>query len=117
MKNGNCNSNGFEQKYNLIGLEELMVLLGYNDERSVRKWCSDNQIPILELGKRRYIHKDIILKMINAGLSVNGNRAPVENSKPGAASRYSVYTPENEVISKYLNKYENDVNSSTTKEK
>lgn len=112
MKNGNCNNNGFEEKYNLIGLEELMGLLGYTDERSVRKWCSDNQIPILELGKRRYIHKDIIMQMINEGLSVNGNRAPVENSKPGAA-----YTPENEVVSKYLNKYENDVNSSTAKEK
>ena len=38
----------------LIEINELQVILGYTDERSVRTWCKNHKIPLMGLGKRTY---------------------------------------------------------------
>ena len=41
-------------KEKLVEIESLLELLGYNDLRSVRRWCIKNKIPLFVVGKRTY---------------------------------------------------------------
>jgi hypothetical protein len=41
-------------KENLVDLNELMEILGYSDERSVKKWCKQNKVPLFHIGTRKY---------------------------------------------------------------
>lgn len=96
-----------ELKYNLIAINELMTLLGYTDKRSVRNWCEKRRIPIIELGKKEYIHKTVITGMIQEGLPAIGSRPPAERDTPGQGSEMDAkYVPESEIVAKYLAKYE-----------
>jgi hypothetical protein len=45
---------------NLLGLNELKELTGYDDDRSIIKWCKEKRIPIVPFGKKKYIVKEII---------------------------------------------------------
>jgi hypothetical protein len=38
----------------MLEIKDLMEILGYTDERSVRTWCKNNKIPLMGLGKRTY---------------------------------------------------------------
>ncbi|HEX8517893.1 MAG TPA: hypothetical protein VF868_16975 [Bacteroidia bacterium] len=44
----------------LIELQELMHLLGCQDERTIQKWCRNHKVPILKLGKKSYVIEDFI---------------------------------------------------------
>jgi len=43
-------------KENLVEIQTLLDLLGFSDIRSARKFCTENKIPLLNLGKRVYTH-------------------------------------------------------------
>ncbi len=38
----------------LIEIRELLELLGYSDMRSLRNFCTENKIPLFNLGKKTY---------------------------------------------------------------
>lgn len=38
----------------LIEITELIDILGYSDIRSVKKFCEQNKIPLMNLGKKTY---------------------------------------------------------------
>lgn len=38
----------------LIEIHELIDILGYSDIRSVKKFCEQNKIPLMNLGKKTY---------------------------------------------------------------
>lgn len=39
---------------NELDIATIHDLLGYTDTRSVEKWCKENKLPILTIGKRKY---------------------------------------------------------------
>lgn len=41
-------------------LNDLKFLLGYKDVRPTENWCKTNQVTIIKLGKKKYIHNDIL---------------------------------------------------------
>jgi len=49
----------------LVDIRELMDLLGYTDERSVKKWCSKRNIAILTLGLNKFVSKHLLTHYID----------------------------------------------------
>lgn len=84
-----------------IELRELMPLLGYSDERSIKKWCRDQKVPIIKMGLKKYIPSQFLTQYIDNQLVIFDKPRVVD------LKTESVNTPKNEVISKYLEKYEN----------
>jgi hypothetical protein len=41
----------------LISLMALGEMLGYEDDRSTKKWCKENEVPTLKLGQKVYVHE------------------------------------------------------------
>lgn len=71
----------------LMEIEELMNLLGYKEVRSAKNWCSKNNIPIVRLGKKRYVDSSFINNLVSQSLRQDnatdygrGHRAPMENT-------------------------------------
>jgi hypothetical protein len=48
----------------LTTIEELSEILGFTDIRSIEKWCKSNRIPIITMGKRKYIVSTFINQYI-----------------------------------------------------
>jgi len=112
MKDESITTNEIQLKYNLISLNELMILLGYADKRPVRNWCHRKRIPIIELGKLEYINKSIIMQIIQEGAPGVGNRPPVDMDTPSSSSKMEAkYVPESKIVAKYLAKYERKDNT------
>jgi hypothetical protein len=92
---------------NLVELTELFELLGYQDERSVIKWCGRNNIPIVKLGLKKYIPSHLLAYVIDnqlfifeEGKAIDGltHKVTLENSD-------SVSHPKGPIFTKYLEKY------------
>ena len=74
----------------LVELTALKGLLGYADIRTVRAWCGKNNVPIVLLGRKRYVHQESINSFVEAQLShyTDKNDAPenlmgaIRSSKP-----------------------------------
>ena len=49
----------------LIEHSELMRLLGYEDERSLKKWCQKYQIPIIKIGLKKYVVSQYLTQYID----------------------------------------------------
>lgn len=47
-----------------IEIREAMKLLGYSDYRSIKKWCTTNNIPVASLGIKKYISKHLLTQHI-----------------------------------------------------
>jgi hypothetical protein len=62
-------------KEKLIDIREILELLGYEDERSVIKWCKQNKIPVIKMGMKNYVLNDFIEKFIETELMlfINNN--------------------------------------------
>ena len=104
---------GTLEDWNLISFEEMMRILKYKDKRSFKKWCEENQVPIIELGKNKLIDRSFLEKIISTESEAKGHRAPIDNNVPKASSqKKEVYVPDNEIISKYLKKYESNCETS-----
>lgn len=54
---------------NYIELEDLKMKLGYKDSRSIKKWCKENRIPIISLGKKKYCCKESLDNYLKKELS------------------------------------------------
>lgn len=51
-------------KDDLVDFEALKLLLGYDDDRSIKKWCKMNKIPLIKLGSKVYV----LLKSISQNI-------------------------------------------------
>lgn len=101
---------------NLVELIELFELLGYQDERSVLKWCARNKIPVIKLGIKKYVSSHLLTQSIDNQLLIFVKRNDASKIKPEdevgnspqktKKSEEGIYQPNNELISKYLAKYE-----------
>jgi hypothetical protein len=109
----------------LIDIQELMVLLGYSDERSVKKWCKAKEVPIIVLGLKKYISSQYLTQYIDNQLVIFVGGIESKNTSSETENRYvkkkakrikGLYNPGNEIISKYLTKYESN-KSQTPKER
>lgn len=56
-------------KEKLLELNELTELLGFTDKRSVIKWCNENKLLVLTLGKKKYIALDLLNAIIESKLT------------------------------------------------
>ena len=52
----------------LTGIGELADILGYEDERSVVKWCRKNKVPLFHIGKKIYTVKNFLDRFISEKL-------------------------------------------------
>ena len=53
----------------LIDINEVIDLLGYENERGVRTWCKNNKIPVIKMGKKDYVLNDFIETFIEKELN------------------------------------------------
>ena len=81
-------------KENLTSFAELMSLLGYIDNRSIKKWCKKYFIPVIKLGTEKYILSHYLTQIIDNQLVIfakdkflypinylSENKIEVENSE------------------------------------
>jgi hypothetical protein len=68
-------------KYNLILIEELEALLGYSDLKYTRNWCRENEIPILKIGKRRYIHSWMFEIALLREIKIESNHSGMDGNE------------------------------------
>ncbi len=57
-----CAERSVFSTYHLIEQKEVMELLGYSDERSIKRWCKERKIPIIRFGLKEYV----IIHLYNA---------------------------------------------------
>ena len=116
-------------KQDLIDFSELTVILGYTDERSIIKWCKTNKFPVLKVGSKKYILSHYLTQYIDNQLlifeqanffSPNEVFTMIKNKETTIEKKSKItegtlrvekqtsYKPDNEIISKYLNKYESN---------
>lgn len=111
----------------LVDIQDLMTLLGYSDERSIKRWCKARGIPIVSLGLKRYVLQHYLTQYIDNQLVIfdNGHvdQKPASESENKKAQRKTkrigkgTYDPGNEIIAKYLTKYESSDKPQTTKKR
>jgi hypothetical protein len=53
------------RKDKMLEIKELMEMLGYTDERSVRTWCKNHKIPLMGLGKRTYTFEIFLQRFLD----------------------------------------------------
>jgi hypothetical protein len=94
---------------NLVELIELFELLGYQDERSVIRWCGSNNIPVVKLGLKKYISSHLLTQTIDSQIVI------FVKGKKLSSNKNNLYKPDNETISKYLKKYESSSKVLTSK--
>lgn len=86
-----------------IELEELMLILGYSDERSSLKWCKDQGIPVVKLGLKKYISSQLLTQYIDNQLVIFVKGTKVSKTKSSAQ-----FVPDSEIVSKYLEKFKSN---------
>lgn len=101
----------------LVDIQDLMKLLGYTDERSLKKWCKSHEIPIVTMGLKKYILSHYLTQYIDnqcvifvkgkteQDIDSQSDRKKEQKAKPGNRGSYQ---PKNEIIQKYLAKYESN---------
>lgn len=66
-QNNNVNSNsGLTDR--LIDINDLRIILGYEDDRSVRRWCEKMKVPLFTLGKKKYTLMHFLHEHITSSL-------------------------------------------------
>ncbi len=107
-------------------LKELLEQLGYRDIRSVRKWCAKNGVFIVRQGKDEFViesdfNKAFEIPFINNlkknygkdweevyRLHQEGNVIGLTALQTSVPVYRKTFKTENNIVSKYLNKYERD---------
>lgn len=92
-----------------IELRELMSILGFTDERSIRKWCNAHIIPVIIMGLKKYILSRYITQYIDNQIVIFENRDQEKITKKES------YKPKNKIIADYLAKYESSKNDNAAK--
>jgi hypothetical protein len=54
----------------LTDFEALKGILGYTDDRSVMKWCREQNIPVLKMGFKKYISSHSLTQYIDNQLVI-----------------------------------------------
>lgn len=111
----------------MVEFEQLKSWLGYSDQRSVVRWCEKRFLPILHFGLKRYVSSQLLTQYIDNQLvkfvspikpHETATNVDSENAEQKSRIRISgTYRPNNEIITKYLSKYENDVTIKTARKK
>lgn len=104
----------------LLDIAQLMPLLGYSDPRSIIKWCKSKNIPIIKVGIKKYVLSHYSTQYIDNQL-ITFERA-IESvtilskklSEKTSEKTNKKYKPENEIVNKYLSRYETDAKPKTT---
>jgi hypothetical protein len=91
-------------KEKLTDFRDLMTLLGYRDTRSVSRWCEKNRVPVYKMGKKSYVSSQYLTDIIDNQLVTFEKAEKVREKKRSIT--HNLYQPKNEIISKYLEKYE-----------
>ena len=107
-------------------LKELLEQLGYRDIRSVRRWCAKNGVFIVRQGKDEFViesdfKKAFEIPFINNlkkqygkdweevyRLHQEGNVLGLSALQSTAPTLRKSFKTENDIVSKYLSKYETD---------
>ncbi len=106
----------------MIDIQDLMLKLGYSDPRSVKKWCAERNIPIIPFGLKKYVSSHYLTQYIDNQYitfvkpEMNDKKTP-NTTSPKISNSTSKYNSENEIINKYLSKYESNDKSQTTKKR
>ncbi len=110
-----------------LDIEQLKSFLGYIDERSVLKWCTTNKIPVIKLGLKKYVASHYLTHIIDNQLVTfvekTESKKQIEktNSEPYGdtenLNNRDSFKPADELIAKYLLKYESDGKSHITKKR
>jgi len=106
-------------KENLVELNELMKILGYSDERSVKKWCKRNIIPLFKAGSKiytlshyltQYIDNQLVifakansLKPEDMKIKISAEKISVAN-EDAESTKLNETEQHSEVTKKFLNK-------------
>ena len=115
-----------------IGLSELFAYLGYTDIRTVRKWCNNNNVAIIRQGKSEFVYEANFRQVFDRPLInklreqhgdnwqevyqlyLDGNIPALTAINSRSKYQDKSYKPDNEIVSKYLSKYENGNKSNPT---
>lgn len=109
-----------------IKLKELFDYLGYVDMRSVRRWCNKNGVFIIRHGKDEFVFESDFKKAFEIPFINNlkkqygkdweevyrlhqeGNVIGLTALQTSVLVYRKTFKTENNIVSKYLNKYERD---------
>ena len=109
-----------------LSLNEILDDLGYIDIRSARNWCKKNNVLVIRQGKNEFVieanfkevfEKPFIDKLIRKfgknwesvyQLYANRNIPELNAINEMPSVTYKAYKPKNEIVSKYLNKYDSN---------
>lgn len=97
-----------------VVIEELMSFLGYSDYRSVFNWCKRQKIRVLKLGLKKYVKAVEISELIENQL-INFESERQNHKKSNLKN--PTYKAQNEIVAKYLSKYEKQDWSKTSKKR
>jgi predicted thioredoxin/glutaredoxin len=67
-----------------VELTALKALLGYNDIRTIRAWCGRNNVPIIILGRKHYVHQESINNFVEGQLSHYVDKNDIPENLMGA---------------------------------
>jgi hypothetical protein len=106
-----------------IYIEELRVILKYKDDRSIIKWCEDNDVLIIDQGASTFVFEAEFLETIERPfinklkarfgedwesvykLYKDGNIPALNILNTSSVTISSTYAPTNDVEKKYLERY------------
>ena len=94
----------------LIEHSELMELLGYEDERSFKRWCDKQHIPIIKMGLKKYILSQYLTQCIDNQLVIFAVGSKIEKTLVKTN-----FEPQNKIVSKYLEKFKANATARITK--
>jgi len=110
-------------------LKELLEHLGYRDIRSVRKWCNKNGVFIIRHGKDEFVFESDFKKAFEIPfinnlkklhgknwegvyrLHAQGDVLGLTELQTATPVQHKSFKTENDIVSKYLSKYESDKKS------
>jgi cell shape-determining protein MreC len=95
-----------------VSIEELMSFLGYSDFRSAFSWCKRYSITVLKVGLKKYVKASEISELIENQL-INFEEGRADTRK--LPERKPKFQAQNEIVSKYLSKYEKQSQFKTSK--
>ena len=110
----------------MISIDEVLLNLKSTDLRTARKWCVKNDVEIIKQGKNEFVFETEFKEVLERPfinklkrkfgkewesvykLYAEGNILALNILQNMPTVNYKTYKPGNEIISKYLSKYENN---------
>ncbi|MCE9537782.1 MAG: hypothetical protein K8R85_00995 [Bacteroidetes bacterium] len=51
-------------KEKLLEINSLIDLLGWKDDRTIEDWCTENKVPVIKIGKKKYTVIDFVERFV-----------------------------------------------------